>query len=165
MDSIWIQGGKRLAGKIPISGAKNAALALLPCALLTEDKLTLGNLPRLADVDSFGHLLNELGVSTKVEGLQKGEIGRRMTLRAEDLVSTVAPYDMVRRMRASILVLGPLLEENLRRAMLISRGDATVFVTRPLSAVLLAMAAGLLVLTLLPMLRKKREEVFVESEN
>ena len=48
MDSIWIKGGKRLEGKIPISGAKNAALALLPCALLTEDKLTLGNLPRLA---------------------------------------------------------------------------------------------------------------------
>jgi putative tricarboxylic transport membrane protein len=63
------------------------------------------------------------------------------------------------------MVLGPLMEENLRRAMLISRGDATVFVTRPLSAVLLAMAAGLLILTLLPMLRKKREEVFVESEN
>ncbi len=63
------------------------------------------------------------------------------------------------------MVLGPLMEENLRRAMLISRGDATVFVTRPLSAVLLAMAAGLLILTLLPMLKKKREEVFVESEN
>jgi len=63
------------------------------------------------------------------------------------------------------MVLGPLMEENLRRAMLISRGDATVFVTRPLSAVLLAMAAALLILTLLPMLRKKREEVFVESEN
>ena len=63
------------------------------------------------------------------------------------------------------MVLGPLMEENLRRAMLISRGDATVFFTRPLSAVLLAMAAGLLLLTLLPMLKKKREEVFVESEN
>jgi UDP-N-acetylglucosamine 1-carboxyvinyltransferase len=90
---------------------------LLPCAILTDDKLTLSNLPRLADVDSFGHLLNELGVSTKIEGLQKGEIGRRMTLRAENLVSTVAPYDMVRRMRASILVLGPLLAR---------AGDATV---------------------------------------
>jgi putative tricarboxylic transport membrane protein len=63
------------------------------------------------------------------------------------------------------MVLGPLMEENLRRAMLISRGDATVFLTRPLSAVLLAMSMALLILTLLPMLRKKREEVFVESEN
>lgn len=109
MDSIWIRGGKQLHGEIPISGAKNAALTLLPCALLTEEKLTLTNLPRLADVDSFGHLLNQLGVSTSVAGVKKGEIGRRMTLQADDIVSTVAPYDMVRKMRASILVLGPML--------------------------------------------------------
>jgi UDP-N-acetylglucosamine 1-carboxyvinyltransferase len=109
MDSIWIEGGQRLEGKIPISGAKNAALTLLPCALLTQDKLTLTNLPRLADVDSFGHLLNQLGVSTMVEGVKKGEFGRRMTLQASDLASTVAPYDMVRKMRASVLVLGPML--------------------------------------------------------
>src|SRR5215210_352696 len=109
MDSIWIQGGKRLQGKIPISGAKNAALTLLPCALLTDDRLTLGNLPRLADVDSFGHLLNQLGVSTMIEGVKKGGIGRRMTLQAGEIASTVAPYDMVRKMRASVLVLGPML--------------------------------------------------------
>ena len=109
MDSIWIKGGQRLEGKIPISGAKNAALTLLPCALLTAEKLTLGNLPRLADVDSFGHLLNQLGVSTMIEGVKKGEIGRRMTLQAAEIASTVAPYDMVRKMRASILVLGPML--------------------------------------------------------
>jgi UDP-N-acetylglucosamine 1-carboxyvinyltransferase len=109
MDSIWIEGGHRLEGKIPISGAKNAALTLLPCALLTADKLTLTNLPRLADVDSFGHLLNQLGVSTMVEGVKQGEFGRRMTLQASDIASTVAPYDMVRKMRASVLVLGPML--------------------------------------------------------
>ena len=109
MDSIWIRGGNKLHGEIPISGAKNAALTLLPCALLTEEKLTLTNLPRLADVDSFGHLLNQLGVSTSVAGVKKGEIGRRMTLQASDIASTVAPYDMVRKMRASILVLGPML--------------------------------------------------------
>ena len=109
MDSIRITGGKRLSGKIPISGAKNSALALLPCALLTEEKLTLGNLPRLADVDSFGHLLNQLGVSTSVAGVKKGEVGRKMTLEAKEIASTVAPYDMVRKMRASILVLGPML--------------------------------------------------------
>src|SRR3989442_9936426 len=62
------------------------------------------------------------------------------------------------------MVLGPLMEENLRRALLISRGDWTVFLTRPLSAALMAMAAFLLVLALLPSLRKKRDEVFVESE-
>ena len=82
MDSIWIKGGKTLKGEIPISGAKNAALTLLPCALLTEEKLTLTNLPRLADVDTFAHLLNQLGVSTHVAGVKKGEIGRRMTLQA-----------------------------------------------------------------------------------
>ncbi|HEU0309745.1 MAG TPA: UDP-N-acetylglucosamine 1-carboxyvinyltransferase [Sphingomicrobium sp.] len=109
MDSIRITGGKRLEGQISISGAKNSALALLPCALLTDEKLTLANLPRLADVDSFGHLLNQLGVSTKVAGVKKGEVGRRMTLEASEIASTVAPYDMVRKMRASILVLGPML--------------------------------------------------------
>ena len=109
MDSIRITGGKRLSGKIPISGAKNSALALLPCALLTDEKLTLGNLPRLADVDSFGHLLNQLGVSTSVAGVKKGEVGRKMTLEAKEIASTVAPYDMVRKMRASILALGPML--------------------------------------------------------
>ena len=109
MDSIWIQGGKRLEGRIPISGAKNAALTLLPCALLTDEALALCNLPRLADVDTFGHLLNQLGVSTMVEGVKKGEFGRRMTLQASDIASTVAPYDMVRKMRASVLVLGPML--------------------------------------------------------
>jgi len=109
MDRIIIRGGKALNGKIPISGAKNAALTLMPCALLTDEPLTLRNLPRLADVDSFGHLLNELGVSTAVEGSRKGDFGRVMTFRAANIASTVAPYDIVRKMRASILVLGPLL--------------------------------------------------------
>jgi UDP-N-acetylglucosamine 1-carboxyvinyltransferase len=109
MDRIVIRGGKPLHGRIPISGAKNAALTLLPCALLTDEPLTLRNLPRLADVDSFGHLLNQLGVSTTVEGARPEEFGRVMTMRAANLTSTVAPYDIVRKMRASILVLGPLV--------------------------------------------------------
>jgi UDP-N-acetylglucosamine 1-carboxyvinyltransferase len=117
MDRIIIRGGKRLEGKIPISGAKNAALTLLPCALLTDEPLTLRNLPRLADVDSFGHLLNQLGVSTTVEGAKPDEFGRVMTLRASNIVSTTAPYDIVRKMRASILVLGPLVART---------GEATV---------------------------------------
>ena len=109
MDKIIIRGGRPLKGRIPISGAKNAALTLLPCALLTDEPLTLRNLPRLADVDSFGHLLNQLGVSITVEGSRPEEFGRVMTLRASSIASTVAPYDIVRKMRASILVLGPLL--------------------------------------------------------
>src|SRR6188768_3554959 len=109
MDRILIRGGKPLSGQLPISGAKNAALTLLPCSLLTEEPLTLRNLPRLADVDSFGHLLNELGASTAIEGTRPTDFGRVMTMRAGNLSSTVAPYDIVRKMRASILVLGPLL--------------------------------------------------------
>jgi UDP-N-acetylglucosamine 1-carboxyvinyltransferase len=109
MDRIIIRGGKPLNGKICISGAKNAALTLLPCALLTDEPLTLRNLPRLADVDSFGHLLNQMGVSTTIEGSKPDEFGRVMTLRASMISSTVAPYDIVRKMRASILVLGPLV--------------------------------------------------------
>jgi UDP-N-acetylglucosamine 1-carboxyvinyltransferase len=109
MDRILIRGGKRLEGRIPISGAKNAALTLLPCALLTDEPLTLRNLPRLADVDSFGHLLNQLGVSTMIEGSRPEDFGRVMTMRASNIASTVAPYDIVRKMRASILVLGPLM--------------------------------------------------------
>lgn len=109
MDQIVIRGGNRLSGRIPISGAKNAALTLLPCALLTDEPLTLRNLPRLADVDGFGHLLNQLGCSTTIEGSRPEDFGRVMTARATNLTSTIAPYDIVRKMRASILVLGPLL--------------------------------------------------------
>ena len=139
MDRIIINGGKPLNGRIPISGAKNAALTLMPCALLTDEPLTLRNLPRLADVDSFGHLLNQLGVSTTVEGARKGDFGRVMTFRANTIASTVAPYDIVRKMRASILVLGPLLART---------GEATVSLpggcaigTRPIDLHLKALQA------------------------
>lgn len=109
MDRILIRGGNRLSGRLPISGAKNAALTLMPCALLTDEPLTLRNLPRLADVDSFGHLLNQLGASTQIEGARPEDFGRVMTIRAGKLTATEAPYDIVRKMRASILVLGPLV--------------------------------------------------------
>jgi len=117
MDHILIRGGRRLAGRLPISGAKNAALTLMPCALLTDEPLTLRNLPRLADVDGFGHLLNQLGASTAIEGTRPEDFGRVMTIRAGRLTSTEAPYDIVRKMRASILVLGPVLARE---------GEATV---------------------------------------
>ena len=139
MDRILIRGGNRLSGRIHVSGAKNAALTLMPCALLTDEPLTLRNLPRLADVDSFGHLLNQLGVATSVEGARPDEFGRVMTLRANRITSTIAPYDIVRKMRASILVLGPLLAR---------RGEATVSLpggcaigTRPIDLHLKALEA------------------------
>ena len=110
MDSIHIVGGKRLEGRIPISGAKNSALTLLPCALLTDEKLTLGNLPRLADVDNF---VASAQRARRLDQGRRGQEGRvsggAMTLEASEIASTVAPYDMVRKMRASILVLGPML--------------------------------------------------------
>lgn len=109
MDKIIIEGGKRLSGTIPVSGAKNAALTLLPCALLTDEPLTLRNLPRLADIDGFQHLMNQFGVSTAIAGSRPGEFGRVMTLQATRITCSTAPYDLVRKMRASILVLGPML--------------------------------------------------------
>jgi UDP-N-acetylglucosamine 1-carboxyvinyltransferase len=109
MDKIIIEGGKRLSGTIPVSGAKNAALTLVPCALLTEEPLTLRNLPRLADIDGFQHLMNQFGVSTAIAGSRPEDFGRVMTLQATRITSSVAPYDLVRKMRASILVLGPML--------------------------------------------------------
>jgi len=109
MDQIRIVGGRALSGRLPISGAKNAALTLLPAALLTDEPLTLRNLPRLADVDTFGHLLNQLGASTQVQGSRPEDFGRVMTVSAGRITSTTAPYDIVRKMRASILVLGPML--------------------------------------------------------
>ncbi len=117
MDQIVIHGGRPLSGRIHISGAKNAALTLMPCALLTDASLTLRNLPRLADIDTFGHLLNQHGVATATEGSHPGEFGRTITFTASRITSTVAPYDIVRKMRASILVLGPLLART---------GEATV---------------------------------------
>lgn len=109
MDQIRISGGRPLKGRLPVSGAKNAALTLLPAALLTDEPLTLRNLPRLADVDTFGHLLNVLGASTHTQGSRPEDFGRVMTISASRMTSTTAPYDIVRKMRASILVLGPLL--------------------------------------------------------
>jgi len=109
MDQIVIRGGRPLKGQLRISGAKNAALTLMPAALLTDEPLTLRNLPRLADVDTCGHLLNQLGASTMIEGSKPGEFGRVMTLKAHRITSTEAPYDVVRKMRASVLVLGPML--------------------------------------------------------
>jgi UDP-N-acetylglucosamine 1-carboxyvinyltransferase len=108
MDRIRIRGGRRLAGEIEISGAKNAALPLMAAALLTDEPLTLKNLPKLADIASMADLLQGLGVSIKLNG-ENGNGGRTAELSAAAITETTAPYDVVRKMRASVLVLGPLL--------------------------------------------------------
>ena len=110
MDKIRIRGGRRLEGVIPISGAKNAALPLMAASLLSEETLTLSNLPHLADISTLANLLVQLGGTLKMDGEAKGgHSGRVLSLQAGEITRTTAPYDLVRQMRASILVLGPLL--------------------------------------------------------
>ncbi len=110
MEKLVIKGGNRLTGTIPISGAKNAALPLMCTCLLSAEPVTLTNLPRLADISTLSDLLNHMGVGIAIAGGRGGKItGRRQTFDASEIADTVAPYDMVRKMRASILVLGPLV--------------------------------------------------------
>lgn len=111
MDRIIIKGGRPLKGRIEISGAKNAALPLLTASLLTDETLTLANLPHLADISTLINLLTELGVDFSLDGAAPngGHAGRVVAARAKTIASTTAPYDLVRKMRASVLVLGPLL--------------------------------------------------------
>jgi len=105
MDQLRIRGGRRLAGEIVISGAKNAALPEMCAALLTAERVQLQNVPSLNDVTTMARLLKTLGV-----GLEMGERGdRNLTLSADRVTSHEAPYELVKTMRASILVLGPLL--------------------------------------------------------
>ena len=104
MDSILVRGGRRLSGTIPISGAKNACLTLMPAALLTDEPLTLTNAPRLSDIRTMTALLQSLGC--EVASLQGGRV---LVVGAEAIGSHTADYDIVRKMRASILVLGPML--------------------------------------------------------
>ncbi|KQS54188.1 UDP-N-acetylglucosamine 1-carboxyvinyltransferase [Brevundimonas sp. Leaf363] len=106
MDSIAIEGGARLNGSIPVSGAKNSAIKLMAASILTDQPLRLTNMPRLADTRFLGELLRHFGVSV-TEG--HGEDGQETLFDAGDITSTFAPYDLVRQMRASFNVLGPLL--------------------------------------------------------
>src|SRR5258708_13977759 len=111
MDKIRIQGGRPLRGAIPISGAKNAALPLMAASLLTEETLSLANIPHLADIASLATLLAQHGVAISMDGAAAngGQIGKVLALTARDITNTTAPYELVRKMRASVLVLGPLL--------------------------------------------------------
>ena len=104
MDSILVRGGRTLAGRIPVAGAKNACLALMPATLLTDEPLTLTGAPRLSDIRTMSALLESLGA--EVARLSDGLV---LVLSSHGLSSHVAEYDIVRKMRASILVLGPLL--------------------------------------------------------
>jgi len=102
MDRIRIKGGKPLSGDIEIGGAKNATLPLMAAGLLTDERLTLTRVPKLADIETMGQLLAQHGIA--VDPAEPREL-----LLGGPITNTVAPYDIVRKMRASILVLGPLL--------------------------------------------------------
>jgi UDP-N-acetylglucosamine 1-carboxyvinyltransferase len=104
MDSIVVKGNGALNGTIPIAGAKNACLTLMPATLLSDEPLTLTNAPRLSDIGTMTQLLQSLGA--EVASLQGGQV---LALSSHDLTSQRADYDIVRKMRASNLVLGPLL--------------------------------------------------------
>jgi UDP-N-acetylglucosamine 1-carboxyvinyltransferase len=104
MDSILVQGGGPLNGQIPIAGAKNACLTLMPATLLSEEPLTLTNTPRLSDIKTMTELLRSLG--SEVATMQDG---KTLAMSCHGEINTRAEYDIVRKMRASNLVLGPLL--------------------------------------------------------
>ena len=116
MDAIRINGGVPLTGQITIGGAKNAALPLMAAGMLTDESLTLTNMPDLADIGTMSNLLKQHGVRVDqsalgggADTLAAGATGRTMTLTGDAISNVTAPYELVRRMRASVLVLGPLL--------------------------------------------------------
>ncbi|MGP0094647.1 MAG: UDP-N-acetylglucosamine 1-carboxyvinyltransferase [Xanthobacteraceae bacterium] len=112
MDRIRISGGKPLHGTIPISGAKNATLPLMIASLLTDQTLTLENVPRLADVVQLQRILGNHGVDVMLNGKRAGESaydGQTLKISAANLVDTTAPYELVSKMRASFWVIGPLV--------------------------------------------------------
>jgi UDP-N-acetylglucosamine 1-carboxyvinyltransferase len=142
MDRIKIVGGHRLEGTIPISGAKNAALPLMIASLLTADRLTLRNVPNLADVNLLARILRNHGVDHSVDGKRAGpalHVGETFHLTARDIVDTTAPYEMVSRMRASFWVLGPLVAR-MREAHVSMPGGCAIG-TRPVDLHLMGLKA------------------------
>ncbi len=140
MDRIRIRGGAELRGVIPISGAKNAALPLMIASLLTDQTLTLENLPRLADVSQLVRILGNQGVDYSVDGKRPGEnatAGQTAHLRAKTIVDTTAPYELVSRMRASFWVIAPLLARSGEARVSLPGGCAIG--TRPVDLLLMAL--------------------------
>ncbi|WBQ09185.1 UDP-N-acetylglucosamine 1-carboxyvinyltransferase [Hyphomonadaceae bacterium ML37] len=133
MDRILIRGGRPLNGAITISGAKNSALKLMAASLLSDAPLTLSRVPALADVRFLGQLLARLGVQVEDQG------GGRMRLHAKDLAEPEAPYDLVRKMRASFNVLGPLIAREGRARVSLPGGCAIG--ARPVNLHLMALEA------------------------
>ncbi|WP_336288169.1 MULTISPECIES: UDP-N-acetylglucosamine 1-carboxyvinyltransferase [unclassified Bartonella] len=137
MDSIQIVGGKKLKGIIPISGAKNAALPLMVASLLTQEPFTLDNVPHLADVELLIRILNNHGVGYAVEGQKTNfdnENSRTIHFTAQKITTTCAPYELVKKMRASFWVIGPLLARC--REAYVSLPGGCAIGTRPVDFIL-----------------------------
>jgi UDP-N-acetylglucosamine 1-carboxyvinyltransferase len=140
MDRIQIRGGAKLNGVIPISGAKNAALPLMIASLLTDQTLTLENLPRLADVGQLARILGNHGVDYSIDGKRVGEeagSGQTAHLRARTVVDTTAPYELVSKMRASFWVIAPLIARAGEARVSLPGGCAIG--TRPVDLLLMAL--------------------------
>ncbi|WP_420102032.1 UDP-N-acetylglucosamine 1-carboxyvinyltransferase [Bosea sp. (in: a-proteobacteria)] len=140
MDKIRITGGQRLEGVIPISGAKNAALPLMIASLLTDETLTLTNVPRLSDVTALSRILSNHGVDRTVAGRrigQSAETGQTISLTARQIVDTCAPYELVSTMRASFWVIAPILARMGEAKVSLPGGCAIG--TRPVDLLLMAL--------------------------
>ncbi|GGB49287.1 UDP-N-acetylglucosamine 1-carboxyvinyltransferase [Roseibium aquae] len=142
MDSIKVTGGAELHGVIPISGAKNAALPLMIASLLTDETLTLANVPRLRDVALLTQILSNHGVDYSVNGKRNGQDaldGQTVHLTAREIVDTTAPYELVSKMRASFWVIGPLVAR-MREARVSLPGGCAIG-TRPVDFFIDGLAA------------------------
>jgi UDP-N-acetylglucosamine 1-carboxyvinyltransferase len=140
MDRIRIAGGRRLSGTIPISGAKNAALPLMIASLLTDQTLVLDNVPALADVRLLRRILGNHGVDVMYAGKRAGETqpnGQTLHMKAEQIVDTTAPYELVAQMRASFWVIAPLLAR-MGEARVSMPGGCAIG-TRPVDLLLMAL--------------------------
>ena len=104
MDKIYIKGGRELNGEVTVSGAKNACLTLMPLSILTDEPFKLRNIPELSDINTMKQLLISLG-----SNIQSDRSSGVLQIHTKKISNHVAIYDIVRKMRASILVLGPLL--------------------------------------------------------
>src|SRR5215510_740218 len=140
MDRIRINGGQRLNGTIPISGAKNATLPLMIASLLTDQPLILDNVPRLADVGLLQRILGNHGVDITVNGKRLGETqydGQTLHISAANIIDTTAPYELVSRMRASFWVIAPLVAR-MGEAKVSMPGGCAIG-TRPVDLLILAL--------------------------
>ncbi len=141
MDRIRISGGRKLNGRIPISGAKNATLPLMIASLLTDETLILDNVPRLADVNLLQRILGNHGVDVMVGGKRTGETqydGQTLHISAAHIVDTTAPYELVSRMRASFWVIAPLVAR-IGEARVSMPGGCAIG-TRPVDLLIMALA-------------------------